>query len=303
MRIAITGAQGYLGSLLLRKILEGKEHQVTGFDIIPPREADHVFLDIGDPAQCEEKIKGFDILFHKVGLMGCNLSNQDPGRYYQINVSGTLNVLKACHAGGIRKIVFDSTESVFGPANHAPFDEESRPVPASMYSASKYIAEQYIASFCGQTGMKYAIMRYPRVVGHDSRMVVNTLIDKNLKREPVIISDRGKYRFDLIHADDFINANLAVLNSFNAQGIFHISGGETLSSHDLCDLIEKSTGIPLLRQEKKARDVSDGRFLANPMQLTGHRLNRETGYQIRYTSSQAVCDIASKAAARTRHTR
>lgn len=295
MRIAITGAQGYLGGHLEKRLAALGAHQVRGFALLPPVGENQAMLDVCDAEQCLAEIKNFDILYHKVGLMGCNLSHQDPSRYYQVNIGGTLNILKACKAGGIKKIVFDSTESVFGPGNHAPLREESQPQPASFYAASKYIAEQYIASFCRQAGIKFAIMRYPRVVGTDSKMVVNTLIAKALNRDTVVIADQGKYRFDLVHVADVIDANLAVLQAFDAQGIFHVSGEEPLSCIDICNLIEKTLDLPIRRSACEAPDTSDGRFLANPLQLVGTRLGQETGFHRQYTSSQAVCSIAALA--------
>ena len=292
MRVGIVGACGYLGRKL-RKAIE-KEHFVKGFDILESEYKEDVVLDVRDLRACIKHIKNLDIVFHKVGLMGCGRSWDSPKLFYQTNVSGSLNVLKACERNKIKRFVFDSTQSVFGTNNASPLCENDLPEPDSVYGATKLIAEQYITSFCYYQGIDYAIMRYPRVVGPDSKTFINNFIRASLKNETILITDKGGYSFDLVHIDDVIAGNMAILRTHRASGIFHVSGETPLRVYDICNIIEENTGVILKKKKVDVTGQSDGRFLPNPLFLQCDNLKTQTGQSPVYDSGTAVKQVCLK---------
>jgi len=148
--------------------------------------------------------------------------------------------------------------------------------------------------FCHHHGIKYAILRYPRVVGATSNTVVNKIISSARSRETVKIVDGGAYRFDLVHIHDVVQANIRLLDHFEAEGIFHVSGRESLSIVDICDIVEKCMGIEIVRRCEEARGLSDGAFLPNPLFMACSRITHELGYHIRMTSTAAIQEICEE---------
>jgi len=148
--ILVTGATGFLGSALVRQLVVAGEsvkalvrptsdrRNLTGIDV------ELVLGDITDRASLDAALAGCDRVYHVAGLY--DLLGRPARDYYQVNVVGTRNVLAACHAAGVNRVVYSSTIAAIGsaPPGRPTADEESWWDYGSFfvpYITSKYIAE------------------------------------------------------------------------------------------------------------------------------------------------------------------
>ena len=164
MRIAVTGAGGFIGSHLVQSLLhrghavcalvryssQGVWGHLEGAGV---RGADGLTVrpgDVRDPDLVRALVEGCDIVLHLAALVGIPYSYQAPASYVAVNVGGTLNVLEACRQAGIRRVVVTSTSEVYGTARYAPIDEAHPLQGQSPYSASKIAADKLGRVVCLQ---------------------------------------------------------------------------------------------------------------------------------------------------------
>lgn len=148
MKVAVTGGGGFIGTAIVRRLLErGDEVRVSGRNIYPHIQelgAESYLADVRDLAAMKEGTRGVDLVVHTAGLAGIWGKRET---FMSINVDGTRNVIAACRANGISKLVFTSSPSVvFGLKAHAGVDESAPYPPKHLapYPESKTIAEQAV---------------------------------------------------------------------------------------------------------------------------------------------------------------
>ena len=139
-RVLVTGASGFIGTRLVRR-LSGEGAQVVALDLLPPRTTvegvDYRPFDVRDPIP-PETARDVDVIYNLAAV------HRTPGHpdheYYDTNIRGALNVTALAEAAGVERIVFTSSISVYGPTE-ALVDERSPTAPVSAYGRSKLIAE------------------------------------------------------------------------------------------------------------------------------------------------------------------
>src|SRR5262249_16057931 len=156
LRFLVTGSGGFIGSHVTELLLQ-EGHYVRALaryngrnDIGHLREIpdsmrqrlDITLGDVTDPFLVANLVEGCDVVLHLAALIGIPYSYVGPGSYLATNISGTLNVLDACHRAKTPRVVVTSTSEVYGTAVYVPIDE-SHPLQAqSPYSASKIAADK-----------------------------------------------------------------------------------------------------------------------------------------------------------------
>lgn len=242
MKIGIVGGSGEIGYRLYQFYkFSCLFDNITIFDIIKRpdiAEADFCFLDCTRPIDTGT-FRGIDILYYKVGLMGPGLSFVDPLKFYDINTLSLLRTVQVAISDGVQRIVFDSTQSVFGPNNESPFKESDLPIPRSIYGATKLISESYLLNYFSRSNIDISIMRYPRVVGLGTSSGFDNILLKLYKGKPVIYNPSNVMYFDLIHFEDLVYALHEHLKS-NLTGVFHFTSRIRTNVVDIvtnyCDL-------------------------------------------------------------------
>jgi UDP-glucose 4-epimerase len=173
----VTGAAGFIGSNLADRLL-ALGHQVVGYDNFSTGQAQFLepalrhpafqlirgdVLDLDDTARA---MRGCELVFHLAANADVRFGTEHPRRDLEQNAIATWNVLEAMRVGGIRRIVFSSTGSVYGEAPVIPTPEDCPfPVQTSLYGASKLAAEGMIAAYCEAFGMQGLIFRFVSILG------------------------------------------------------------------------------------------------------------------------------------------
>src|SRR5579884_2971152 len=174
MRILVTGGAGFIGSHVVRRLLEeGREVRVlddfsTGRASNLTDVADDVDLHEGDLRRLgdvEAAMRGCEAAIHLGAVPSVPRSIADPVTTHEANATGTLNVLLAARAAGASRVVLASSSSVYGSGRELPKHEALRPEPISPYAVSKLAAEAYARSFFEVYGLETVALRYFNVFG------------------------------------------------------------------------------------------------------------------------------------------
>ena len=168
--IAITGADGFIGSHLTEALLAEGCHvkalaQYNSFnnwgwlEQVSHPELEVVTGDVRDPNFCREFVKGADTVFHLAALIAIPYSYVAPDSYIDTNVKGTLNICQACRDAATERLLITSTSEVYGTAMRVPIDESHPRQPQSPYSASKIGADAIAMSFFNAFGLPMTLVR------------------------------------------------------------------------------------------------------------------------------------------------
>ncbi len=197
--IAITGADGFIGSHLTEALLAEGCHvkalaQYNSFnnwgwlEQVSHPELEVVTGDVRDPNFCREFVKGADTVFHLAALIAIPYSYVAPDSYIDTNVKGTLNICQACRDAATERLLITSTSEVYGTAMRVPIDESHPRQPQSPYSASKIGADAIAMSFFNAFGLPMTLVRpfntyCPR---QSARAIIPTIISQIATGQRVI---------------------------------------------------------------------------------------------------------------------
>jgi len=173
----VTGAAGFIGSNLVDRLL-AEGWRVTGYDNFSTglpeflelaRRHAHFALaegDLLDRPTLERAVAGADIVFHLAANADVRHGTERPERDLEQNTIGTFNVLEAMRKGGVKRIAFSSTGSIYGEHSVVPTPEDAPfPIQTSLYGASKLAGEGLIQAYCEGFGMSAVIFRFVSVLG------------------------------------------------------------------------------------------------------------------------------------------
>ena len=278
-RILITGAPGFIGTHLSRRLI-ADGNTVVGLDNFDPfydieikrrsvaeLESSGSFSliegDIRDPETCARAVSGVDGVVHLAALAGVRPSIQAPERYMDVNVHGTQILLNAwqAEAGGSQKpFVFGSSSSVYGGNTKVPFAEDD-PVnsPVSPYAASKRAGELICSTFHHLTDLPMTCLRFFTVFGPGQRpeMAIHKFSRKIMAGEPLPFFGDGSTRRDYTFVADIVDGIVASLNAADGFHIYNLGGADTTTLAELVDLIATTLGKEAIldRQPDQPGDV------------------------------------------------
>ncbi|MDH5266440.1 MAG: SDR family oxidoreductase [Candidatus Bathyarchaeota archaeon] len=258
-RILVTGGAGFIGSHLVDRLLnEGFEVSVidnldTGRleNIVhhQGREEFHfVKGDIRDFNLVKETIKDVDVVFHEAALASVTLSVENPILTNDINVTGTLTLLKASSDLHIKRFIYASSAAVYGDTPSPQKRENMNLNPTSPYGVSKLAAENYVKIFHKLYGLETVSLRYFNVYGPRQRFdiqcayggAITIFTNRLLKNMPPIIYGDGEQTRDFVYIQDVVEANMLALNSKKAAGeVFNIGTGTNISVNQVVEILKE----------------------------------------------------------------
>jgi nucleoside-diphosphate-sugar epimerase len=270
----VTGGAGFIGSHLTEALLARRRSVRVLDDFSSGRREflpDHPNLqvlagDLRDSALLERAVTGVDVIFHQAALRSVPKSIDDPFAYHDVNVTGTMRLLLAARAAGVRRLVFASSSAVYGNQPVLPLREDMRPQPISPYGASKLIGEHYCANFALHYGLETVSLRYFNVFGprqdpqSEYAAVVARFIQAALRGEPLEVHGDGKQTRDFTYVANVVEANLAAAEAPGVGGeVFNVACGDRLSVLDIARGIEEILGRRLSARHTppRAGDVRD----------------------------------------------
>jgi UDP-glucose 4-epimerase len=269
VRVLVTGGAGFIGSNLVRRLLErGDEVRVLD-DLSTGRAANLAELetdveilegDLRRADRVEAATAGADLVFHQAALPSVQRSIEDPVATGEVNVLGTLNVLAAARDLNVRRVVVASSSSIYGTGNAVPWSESAPPDPSSPYAVSKLAAERYAVSFSRMYELETVALRYFNVYGPRQdpgspyAAVVPSFISAVAAGEPVTIYDDGEQSRDFTFVADVVEANLLASEAPDVDGtVVNVAAGRPLTVHALAESVGEVLGRPVERRYLPAR--------------------------------------------------
>jgi UDP-glucose 4-epimerase len=165
-----------------------------------------------------------------------------------VNVTGTVNLLKASIVAQVKRFVFASSCAVYGDSETLPKHENLIPMPLSPYAVSKLAGEKYVKNFHNVYGLETVVLRYFNVYGPRQKYspysgVISIFINRLLENKPLIINGDGKQTRDFVNVKDVVEANMLALSKRKAAGeTFNISTGKAITIKTLASSIQKIMG-------------------------------------------------------------
>ncbi len=260
-KIAVIGGAGFIGSHIAEEI--AKEHEVVITDNLddyysPELKRRNLETLLANPNVrfIEGDITDLDLLrrvidsdvefvFHEAAQAGVRISVEDPFKPNNVNVLGTLNVLKASLDAGVKRVINASSSSVYGKVQYLPFDEAHPTVPVSPYGVSKLAAEHYCRVFYEVYGLPTVSLRYFTVYGPRMRpdLAISIFTKKLLANEPITVFGDGNQTRDFTYIDDIVRVNRRLLETDAADGrVMNVGGGHRITVNDLIAHLREITG-------------------------------------------------------------
>lgn len=236
MRALVTGGAGFIGSHVADALIARGDTVTVVDDLSRGRReqvsagARFVGCDVaGDGLAGAVAAARPEVIFHLAAQIDVRESVRDPLRDAEVNVLGTVNVLRAAVDAGTRRVVFSSSGgAIYGDTEVVPTPESQPCLPASPYGTAKLGAEAYGGTFHRQNGLEFVALRYANVYGprqdpHGEAGVVAIFAIRLLTGVPAVINGDGTQTRDYVHVGDVVAANLAAIEG--PPGAYNIGTG------------------------------------------------------------------------------
>ena len=270
--ILVVGGAGYIGSHVTKALRDSGRHPVV-FDNLSTGLRKNLFEGIpfihGDllvPEDIRSAMKGIRSVIHLAALKAAGESMEVPERYALNNLNGTVHLLNAASAAGVRHFVFSSSAAVYGEPKYLPLDEAHPTEPANFYGQTKLQIEMLLVWYSRLKNMRYASLRYFNAAGYDPEGEI-----RGLEREPnnllpivleaIVGKRRGVEVFgndyetedgscirDYIHVTDLADAHIRALKYLEKE------------DRDLLVNLGTSKGLSVFQILETARRVSGVEF-------------------------------------------
>jgi UDP-glucose 4-epimerase len=254
LRALVTGGAGFIGSHLVDRLVSDG-HAVCVLDDLSTGSASNVpsgarfqRIDICDWPSLRDVVASFkpDAVFHAAAQTDVGRSIREPDFDARVNVLGGLNVLRAAHAAGARRVVYASSAAVYGTPERLPVPETHPTRPLSDYGSSKLAFEHYLYAYQARGLIEYAALRFANVYGPRQRSdgeggVVAIFSDRMLASKPVTIFGDGSKTRDYIYVGDVVDAVVRAASG-PAGVIANLGWGREVSDLELFREIAAATG-------------------------------------------------------------
>lgn len=324
MNILITGGAGYIGSHVVKQLLNEKIHNIvildsikTGFmHTINTLKLDGEFKFINQCLSNWKEIEkvfssyNFDVVIHFAASLLVGESVENPLKYYLNNTCNTANLISLCNKYNVNKFIFSSTAAVYGEPdiNRMPLNENEITNPINPYGSSKLFTEQIIKdNAIANKDFKYVILRYFNVAGaeeslsigecHEPETHLIPLVVKTAlgKRDKIMIFGDDYYTADgtcirdYIHVDDLAAAHLSALEYLekNDSNIFNCGYGHGFSVKEVVDTIKKVSKVDF-KVEITSRRMGDPAILIS----NNSKILKLTNWKPKYDDLELICKSA-----------
>jgi UDP-glucose 4-epimerase len=253
MKILITGGAGFIGSHLaehfhqratvriLDNLRTGHRRNLEGLEV------EFIHGSILDRKLLRTVMQDVDYVFHLAAMVGVPESVREPHACVELNVTGTLNVLEAAAAAGVRKLCFSSSAAVYGNNPIVPKREDMLPEPRSPYAVTKLDGEFYCRQFTGAGRLETVALRFFNVFGPRQDpagtygAVVPIFFQRALAGKPLTIFGDGGQTRDFIYVKDIVAALDFVTSTPGLTGVFNAGYGQQLTLRELARRILEIT--------------------------------------------------------------
>ena len=324
MNILVTGGAGYIGSHVVKNLLENTKNKITVIDNYKTGfkhtakilqsfgSVNFINQDLNDNKNIDEIFKNnnFDAVIHFAASLLVGESVTNPLKYYINNTCNTANIINLCNKYNVKKFIFSSTAAVYGEPDveKIPLKEDGIKNPINPYGYSKLFSEQIIKdNALANNNFKYVILRYFNVAGaeetlqigecHDPETHLIPLVVKTAlgKRDKIMIfgddydTKDGTCIRDYLHVDDLASAHLSALQYLenNDSNIFNCGYGHGFSVKEVIEAVKKVSGIEFSVGIEGKRKGDPSVLVAD-----NKKILKLTNWQPKYDNLEFICKTA-----------
>ena len=266
MRYLVTGAAGFIGSHLLRTLLD-RGHDAAGWD---------AFTDYYDPALKEENardlpvtrvdigeddldLRGYDGVFHLAGQPGVASFGEIFPVYVRQNVLASRRLFEEAAAAEAR-VVFASSSSIYGDAALYPTPEDVVPRPLSPYGVTKLACEHLARAYAVEFALDVATVRYFTIYGPRQRpdMAFTKMVSRLAEGRPFELLGDGSQSRSFTYVDDAVDATIAVMERARGGATYNVGGGTEVSMLEAIETLGRVSGrrLEIVRSPRREGDAA-----------------------------------------------
>ncbi len=255
-KILVIGGAGFIGSFVVSELLKEDIAEVVVYDNFARGKKDYLKEQLKD-SRCSIFPIGGDV--REIDILNAAMKGKDyvislaamwllhckdyPRTAFEVNITGTFNILEACVKNKIKKLVWSSSASVYGDAVELPMTENHPFNNKNFYGATKIAGEAMATAFYDRYNLPVIGLRYMNVYGpHQDQTaaytgVVPIMLNKIEANEAPIINGDGSQAYDFIYVEDVARSNIAALKSDINIGMYNVGTEVQTSIKELCELI------------------------------------------------------------------
>lgn len=270
----VTGGAGFIGSHIVDRLVDngcwvrvvdnlstGKLENISGH--LESGKVDFVEGDVRDASVVKKSVEDVDVVVHLAAVISVPFSVENPDFTFDVNVKGTMNLLRACAEAKVGKLVFISSCAVYGEPKFLPVTEEHPANPISPYAESKLAAEKFCVGFHEKQLLRSVVLRLFNVYGprqgvNDYCGVITRFIDQGRQGSPLVIYGDGWQTRDFVNIRDVVQAVSGAIEREYAEGkVFNIGSGVPTSVNELAETLLESAKLDsqILHEEPRLGEI------------------------------------------------
>jgi UDP-glucose 4-epimerase len=260
-KFVVVGGAGLIGSHTVDRLLKEDIKEVVVYDNFVRGTRENLANALRDPRVriydvggdilqtdiLQSAFEGADGVFHlsALWLLQCH---EYPRTAFDVNVRGTFNVMEACVAKGIKRLVYSSSASVYGDAVQEPMTEDHPFNNKNFYGATKIAGEAMLRAFHHRYGLNFVGLRYMNVYGprqdyHGAYIaVIMKMLDAIDRGESPTIMGDGSEAFDFVAVEDCGLANVCAMKADTVDAFYNVGTGKRTSLKELAEMLIQLTG-------------------------------------------------------------
>ncbi|MGG3564927.1 UDP-glucose 4-epimerase GalE [Neobacillus rhizosphaerae] len=312
--ILVVGGAGYIGSHLVKELVEKEEVVVldnlsTGHRAAVDSRAIFVKGDLGNEEDLQMVFRSYPIkaVMHFAAYSLVGESVVDPLKYYENNVAATLTLLKVMMKFNVKNFIFSSTAATYGIPEVELIDEMSATAPINPYGHSKLMVEKILADFSKAYGLNYVVLRYFNAAGAHKSAVIGESHDPETHLIPIVLQQLlgqrekvavfgtdydtpdGTCIRDYIHVTDLAEAHIlaleALLTEKKSAEVYNLGNGLGYSVKEVIETCEKVTGVKANVEMADRRAGDPARLVASSQKIL-----TELGWKAERNLEQIIAD-------------